>query len=157
AKRDDFSRNARESPTMASQETLTEAVSEFARTLASGSSIGDVMTDLAERLTAVLRIAGAGVSVLDSGRIRFVAASDEECAALERTQEAAQSGPAVEACRTGRIVLVADLADASSEWGRYGQAARQAGVVAVAAIPMRQDDDCIGTVDLHSASAREWS
>ena len=142
---------------MADQELLTDALSEFARTLARGSAISEVLTDLAERVTAVLGIAGAGVSVLESGQFRFVAASDEHSADLERVQEAAQAGPCVDACLTGKIVTAAGLPDISPGWDAYQQAARDAGIVAVASVPMCHNGESIGTVDLYSASQREWS
>jgi hypothetical protein len=72
---------------MAGLELLTEAVSEFARTLARGSAISEVLNDLAERITAVLGVAGAGVSILESAGLRLVAASDERSAGLERAQD----------------------------------------------------------------------
>jgi GAF domain-containing protein len=142
---------------MAGQELLANALSEFARELARDSAIGDVLNHLAARLAMVLGIAGAGVSVLESGQVRFAAASDERSAALERVQEAAQAGPSMEAYRTGRIVIVEDLPEASCRWDQYEQAARDSGVVAVASVPMRHGGKCIGTVDLHSTARREWS
>ncbi len=142
---------------MADQELLTHAVSEFARTLARGSAISEVLTDLAERVTAALGVAGAGVSILESGEFRFSAASDERSANLERAQEAGQAGPCVDACLTGKVVAAAGLPETSPGWGAYQQAARDAGIVAVASVPMRHDGKSIGTVGLYSASRRDWS
>ena len=141
---------------MAEQELLTYEVSEFARTLARASAVGGVLTDLAERATAVLGAAGAGVSALESGQLRFVTATDERCADLERVQAAEQAGPAVDACRTGRIVAVADLTATSHEWGRYQQAAQNAGIAAVASVPMCQDGESLGAVSLYATSRRDW-
>jgi GAF domain-containing protein len=142
---------------MASQELLTHSVSEFARTLARASAISDVLNDLAEHTTALLGVAGAGVSVLESGHLRFVAASDERCAGLGRAQEAWQAGPGMDACRTGMIVTVADLPGTSRTWDRYQQAAREAGIVAVASTPMCHDGRSVGAVDLYSTAPRDWS
>ncbi len=142
---------------MADQELLTRAVSEFARTLARSTALTEVLNDLTERTTAVLGVAGAGVLLLQSGQCRFATASDERSAALERLQEASQAGPSVEACLTGKIVAVASLAETSYEWGVYQQAARDAGIVAVAAVPMCHDGESVGTVDLYDASPRDWS
>jgi GAF domain-containing protein len=142
---------------MAGQELLTHAVSQFARTLARGSAVSEVLNDLAARMTAVLGIAGAGVSVLESGQFRFAAASDERSVGLERAQEASQAGPGVDACRTGKIVTVASLPETAGEWDAYQRAAQGAGIVAVASVPMRHHSESIGTVDLYSASRRDWS
>jgi len=142
---------------MADLELLTDALSGFARTLARGSAISEVLTDLAERITAALGVASAGVSVLESGKLRFAVASDERSADLERVQEAVQAGPCVDACLTGKIVTVADLSVTSPGWGAYQQAARDAGIVAVASVPMRHNGESIGAVDLYSAPQRNWS
>jgi GAF domain-containing protein len=140
---------------MAGQELLACQVSEFAQTLARGATISDLLGDCAERATAVLGVAGAGVSVLESGQFRFVAATDDRFADLERVQEAVQAGPCADACQTGKIVTVGDLAESSPGWGRYEQAARDAGIVAVAAIPMRGGEN-IGALDLFSTVRRDW-
>jgi GAF domain-containing protein len=142
---------------MADRELLIHAVSEFARTLARGAVSSDVLDDLAVRVTAVLAVADAGVSVLVSGQFRFAAASDERSAGLERVQEAGQAGPGVDACLTGKIVTVAELTGTPREWGQYQQAVRDAGIAAVASVPMRHDGQGIGAVDLYSDSRRDWS
>jgi GAF domain-containing protein len=142
---------------MADDELLTYAVSEFARTLGRGCALSDVLRDLAERITAALGVAGAGVSLLESGQCRFAAASDERSATLERRQEAVDAGPFAEACLTGKAVTVSSLAENAREWPEYRQAAREAGIVAVAAVPMRRDDESVGTVNLYDVSPRVWS
>jgi GAF domain-containing protein len=141
---------------MAEQELLTYEVSEFARTLARASAVSDVLNDLAERATTVLGVAGAGVLVLESGQLRFVTATDERCADLERVQAAEQAGPGVDACRTGMIVAVADLPGTSHEWGRYQQVAQNAGIAAVASVPMCHDGESIGAVGLYDTARRDW-
>lgn len=142
---------------MADQKLLAQALSEFARTLTRGFAISDVLNDLAGRVTAVLGIDGAGVSVQDSGRLHFVTALDERYAALERAQEAGQAGPCVDAWCSGQPVIVADLRETSYGWNGYAQAAREAGIVALASIPMRRDGQSIGALDLYSTTRREWS
>jgi GAF domain-containing protein len=141
---------------MADQELLTHAVAEFAQTLARGSAISEVLNDLAERVTAVLGVAGAGVSVLESGKVHLAAASDERAAGLQRAQETSQAGPGVDACLTGKTVTVASLPGTSGEWDTLRQAARAAGIVAVASVPMRHENQSIGAVDLYSDSRRDW-
>lgn len=142
---------------VADQALLIQAVSEFARTLAAGALSDDVLDDLAGRVTVASAVADAGVSVLESGQLRFAAASSERSARLERAQEAAQAGPGMDACLTGDIVTVAELTRTSREWGRYQRAARDAGIAAVVSIPMRYEGRGIGAVDLYSDSRRDWS
>lgn len=117
----------------------------------------DVLNDLTEQVTAALGVAGTGVSLWESGQCRFAAASDERSAALERLQEAVRVGPCVDSCLTGEAVTVSSLAETSRDWGAYRQAAQEAGIVAVAAIPMCRDGESVGTMDLYDVSARDWS
>jgi GAF domain-containing protein len=142
---------------MADQRLLMRALSEFAGTLAEGYSVSDVLHDLAEQVTAVLGVDGAGVSVQDGDELHFVTALDERCAMLEGVQEAGQAGPCVDAWRSGKSVVVADLRDYPHSWGGYEQAARKAGVVALAGVPMRCGSQSIGTLDLYSTTPRQWS
>ncbi len=141
---------------MAGHDLITYEVSEFARTVARGTAIDEVLGDLAERITALLSLTGAGVSVLESGMIHFAAATGDRAAALERVQQAEQAGPGVDACRTGMAVMVTDLPQASRGWSRYQRAARDAGIAAVASVPMCHGDESIGALDLYSASPRDW-
>jgi len=142
---------------MADQRLLMRALSEFAHTLAQGFAVSDVLHDLAEQVTAVLGVDGASVSVQDGDRLQFVTALDERATALEGVQDAAQAGPCVDAWRSGDVVAVADLRQGPHRWDEYEQAAREAGVAAIASIPMRCDGHSIGTLDLYSTSPREWS
>jgi len=142
---------------MADQKRLMQALSEFARTLAQGFAISDVLHDLAEQVSAVLDIDGAGVSVQDSGRLHFVNALDERCAIVERAQESGQAGPCMDAWHSGQPVTVTDLRETSRGWGGYEQIARDAGIVALAGIPMRRNGESIGALDLYSTRPRDWT
>jgi GAF domain-containing protein len=94
--------------------------------------------------------------VLESGLLRCAAATEDRAATLERVQEEGQAGPGVDACRTRMAATVTDLSQAPRGWGRYQQAARGAGIAAVASVPMRHGDESIGALDLYSASRRDW-
>lgn len=142
---------------MASQQLLMRALSEFVRTLARGYAVSDVLHDLAEQVTTVLGIDGAGVSVQDGDRLQFAAALDERSAALEGAQESAQAGPCIDAWHSGAAVTVDDLQREPQGWDAYEQAARENGVAAVAGIPMQCDSQHIGALHLYSATPRHWS
>jgi len=142
---------------MADQKLLMQALSKFARTLAQGFAISDVLNDLAGQVTAVLGLDGAGVSVQDSGKLHFVSALDERSAHMEHAQEDSQAGPCVDAWHSGQPVTVTDLRETSRGWAAYERAAREAGIVALAAIPMRRDGENIGALDLYSTKRRDWS
>jgi GAF domain-containing protein len=142
---------------MANQKLLTQTLSEFAATLVQDFTISDVLHDLAERATAIVGADSAAVSLQHAGYLRFATALDERSSNLERVQEAEQAGPCVDALQADEVVAVADLADVDPGWGAYGQAARAAGIAAMAGIPMRLDGEKIGTLNIYSNTRRDWS
>lgn len=142
---------------MADEKLLTQTLSEFAATLVKGFAISDVLHDLAERVTAVVGVDSAGVYLQKSGRLHFITGIDERSTRLERVQEREQQGPCVDAWRSGQIVAIADLGETVRTWGAYLHAAREAGIVAVAGVPMRLNGERIGVLNLHDTRRREWS
>lgn len=142
---------------MARQDLLVGALSEFARTLVRRFDISDVLYDLTARVTAVLEVESAGVSVVQDGRLRFVTALDERATTLERVQEEEQAGPCIEAFRTGNPILVNPLTEVEHRWPTFVREARSTGFVALAGIPMRLDGQSLGALDLYHTSHRDWS
>jgi GAF domain-containing protein len=139
------------------QALFLQVLSDFARTLVRRYQIADVLYELAERVTAVLGISGAGVSLGEGDRVRFVTGVNEAAVRVEEAQEELQAGPCTEAYRTGKVIAVADLRDEADRWGSFCPAAVDAGFVAVAAIPMHVDDRNLGALDLYSDQPRQWS
>jgi GAF domain-containing protein len=129
----------------------------FARTMAQRFAISDALHDLVQRLGAVLELDGAGVSLEESGRLRFVTANDERSSNLERVQEREQDGPCIDAWRTGEVVAIPDLRRSRGRWPAYEPVALAGGVVAVAGIPMRTNGETIGALDLYAGEPRAWS
>lgn len=68
-------------------DTLLETLGGFAEVLTHGFEVPDVLHDLTERMTAVLGLTGAGVSLLHGERIAFATADSDGLANLERIQE----------------------------------------------------------------------
>ena len=142
---------------MARDDLLMRALSDFAETLVRHFEIADVLYDLTSRVTSVLEVASAGVSLVQDGSLRLVTALDEATASLERVQEEEQAGPCVEAYRSGRPALFSRLDEVEARWPRFAEQARAVGFASVAGIPMRADGQALGVVDLYHTSAREWS
>lgn len=139
-------------------EVLVGTLAKFARTLANGYEITDVLHDLTEQVTEALGINGAGVSLKADGRFGFVAARDERFGALERLQEETREGPCADALMDDLSVVVSNLSDPEyvRRWPAYVARALEVGVHAVADIPMHAQDACIGTITLYSDSPRSW-
>ena len=142
---------------MVDQALFMRMLSEFAGTLVVHYDIGDVLYGLAERTAALLRVAGAGVSLGDGDRLRFVTGASEATVRVEQIQERTQQGVCVEAFTTGEPVLIPDIAEVRDRWPEFEAAARGAGFAAVAGIPMRLGDRMLGAVNIYSAGPRQWS
>ncbi|HZC53622.1 MAG TPA: GAF and ANTAR domain-containing protein [Mycobacterium sp.] len=142
--------------TIADESGLIRALIGFAHTLTAGYDINDVLYDLTGRITEVLGIAGTGVSLRQRDALRFVTADHESALALQQIQEQHQEGPCVEAFRTGDPVSVPQLAAQRKRWPAYAAKAADVGIVADAAIPMR-DVAPIGVLDLYDSRIHEWS
>jgi GAF domain-containing protein len=140
-------------------ETLLDSLERFAAALTSGYGIGDVLHNLTEEMAEVLNLRGAGVTLVDGDRQRFVTAAVEAIATLERAQENWQKGPCIDAVATAAPVAVPDIAagDASNRWPDYTIAAKTAGIQAVAGIPMLAEGAAIGAVNLYDSQPRNWS
>jgi AmiR/NasT family two-component response regulator len=138
-----------------SDETL-DGLLAFAQQLTGGREVSDVLNDLSGRLTEVLHVFGAGVSLRSQDRLRFATSDRNVLAELERVQEAEQRGPCVDAARTGEPVLAPRLVEYRHAWPRYVERALDLGIAAVATVPMR-DGEVIGTIDLYEVAERDWS
>ena len=114
-------------------------------------SIRDTLEHVAGRVIEVIAADGAGVLLLDDlAQLRFVAATDRHVRAIEAVQHEVGQGPCLTAYETGDPVLVSDLA-ADSRFERFSRRAREEGLGAVHAFPLRLDGRCLGAlaVDWH--------
>jgi GAF domain-containing protein len=137
---------------------LALAVSELADVLAGDIAISDGLTRIAVRARAILEVDYAGVWLQELHQLRCCTPIDERFAGLEQSQESGQAGPCVEAWRSRTLVAAADLrATVRDGWDRFQTAACGAGVVAVAAVPLRSADQSLGALGLYSLSTRAWS
>jgi hypothetical protein len=116
----------------------------------------------AGRLLAVCRAClrptgtdGAAVSVLSSNGVpSTLCATDAVSASVEDLQFTLGEGPSVDAMRSGKPVLIADLDDGSDpdcRWPVFPGEARTAGVQAVFAFPLHVGTVAVGTLGLYRA------
>jgi GAF domain-containing protein len=138
------------------QPGLTRVLAAFAGHLVNDYDAVDVLSELVG-ISDALALAGAGVSLDSDGAIRYVTAANERTGSLERTQEAHQAGPGIDAHRSGRIVLVSDLAAAPGRWNALTKHASEAGIVAAAGFPIVLDGTSLGGLSLYDDSWRDWS
>lgn len=135
---------------------LVQALARFARLLPTPYQVETALDELVTSATAVFDLAGAGVSLLEGDRLRFVSATSEPVTTLERIQELEQQGPCMDASHSGELVTAADLRDCAARWPQYCPTADRVGIRAVAGIPMSLNSEKLGAVNLYSSVPREW-
>ena len=111
--------------------------------------IQSILDHLVKRIVDVLPINGAGVTLIEPPAApRYVAASGESSLAFEKLQAQLGEGPCLAAFRTQDPVLVPDL-QADERFVVFGPRARDIGLQAVFAFPLRHGLRCLGALDLY--------
>lgn len=98
-----------------------------------------------------MTISGASIALMtESGPAGTVAVSDTSAATLEDLQFSLGEGPCIDSSRSGRPVLVPDLARTGpGAWPQFSAGALDAGVRAVFAFPLRVGGIRVGVLDLY--------
>ena len=131
---------------------LYELFARFARCLAGGYDLAEVIEQLGEDIRTTLSVAGAGVMVEDDeSNLRFMSTSDDRLRTLERLQIELDEGPCLMAYQKAEQVIASDLKD-DPRFPRFGALAVAAGLRAVYSFPMIQGDQPIGAMNLYRST-----
>jgi GAF domain-containing protein len=104
---------------------------------------------LAVRTAALVDATAVGLLLADQrGHLQFMAASDENAKLLELFQVQNHEGPCLDAFRTAKSVINADLREAGSRWPRFAPRATEAGFRSVHAFPLRLRSQVIGALNV---------
>lgn len=138
--------------TTVSAQRLARVFVEIADTLIDEFDLIEFLQLLAARTASLLDASPVGLLLADqTGRLEFMAASQESVKLLELFQVQNQEGPCLDAFRTGAPVVNADLEHATARWPRFAPRAVQAGFRSVHAFPLRLRAQCIGAMNVFSA------
>jgi transcriptional regulator with GAF, ATPase, and Fis domain len=130
-----------------STERLADVFVEVADRLVDDYDVIEFLQLVTNRTAALIGASDVGLLLSDQrGRLQFVAASDEGVKQLELFQVQNHEGPCLDAFRSGRPVVNADLQEASDRWPRFAPRATAAGFRSVHAIPLRLRADVIGAM-----------
>ncbi|MDQ3973110.1 MAG: GAF domain-containing protein, partial [Actinomycetota bacterium] len=141
---------------MADHRALVPALSQFARRLVRDYDVDEVLDCFCHQVVAVLGTSGAGVSLVDAaGVLRLVAATDDHIEQIENLQTSLRDGPCFEAYRLGTPVAVEDPA-ASDRWPGFAEGMVEAGLHAVAGVPMAVGGQRIGALAVYSQQPRRF-
>ncbi|MGX5186193.1 GAF and ANTAR domain-containing protein [Streptomyces avermitilis] len=135
------------------QQLLAKTFVELADNLVADFDLIDFLRLLTDRCVGMLDASAAGVLLADrEGKLRVMAASDEQVRLLELFQLQNDEGPCLECFRTGTPVIVPDLTREADRWPRFVTAAHRSGFGAVQALPMRLRDETVGALNLFRAA-----
>lgn len=125
----------------------------LADTLADDFEVDQHLEALVAACLRSLPVEAAGVVLVDSlGGTSVAASSGDKVEALERLQLLLDEGPALACLHDGGAPVGVRLADESERWPGFVRAARAAGFGSTQAIPLRQREETIGTLDLYDAA-----
>ncbi|GHH51619.1 GAF and ANTAR domain-containing protein [Streptomyces umbrinus] len=135
------------------QQLLAKTFVELADNLVADFDLIDFLRLLTDRCVGMLGAGAAGVLLADrDGKLRVMAASDEQVRLLELFQLQNDEGPCLECFRTGAPVIVPDLTREVDRWPRFVTAAHRSGFGSVQALPMRLRDEVVGALNLFRAT-----
>jgi hypothetical protein len=107
---------------------------------------------LTGRAVRLLAAPAAGVVVAGPrGELRAAAASADEAGLIKLFLLQNEQGPGLDCFRIGQPVAAEDMAGPAQRWPRFAQAATQAGIRTVQALPIRLGDHVIGVLTLFRA------
>lgn len=115
----------------------------------------DLLDVLTRRCVQSLDIAAAAVILADpDGGLRVAAASSPRSRLLEVFAVAAETGPCVDALRTGAQVACPHIDLDTDPWPGFAVAARDAGFRGAHALPLRHHEEVIGALTLLDTEPR---
>ena len=134
---------------------LLGALGELAEAVAGPHDVDRVAGRSTGPLCRLLAADAAAICLAEPGGLRFVAATRPDAGRLERAQLTAGQGPAHDAVRHRRRVVCEDL-EAERRWPALVPAALDAGVRALASLPLVAAGQSVGVVTVQVARPRRW-
>jgi GAF domain-containing protein len=135
--------------TTVSADRLAKIFVEVADTLVDEFDLPDFLHMLTVRTAGLVGASAVGLLLADQrGRLRFMAASDENARTLEILQVQMSEGPCFDAFRTADPVINTDLRQSLDRWPEFTRQALAAGFRSVHAFPMRVRREVIGALNV---------
>ena len=130
-------------------ERLLHAFVTLADTLVADCDVVELAQQLIDNSMTLLPIAAAGIVLGDAqGGLHVLASSCERSRLLELLQVDSDTGPCLEAYRTGQPVFVDDLTVEPQRWPAFAQRAAECSFRSMSALPMRLRDERVGALNL---------
>ena len=146
-----------DSEAVAPDPSLAAALEALRGPASEGAAPARLLHEALRAARELLAADGAGVLLVDAGgALRSAGARDERGRRLEEAQERAGEGPCVDAFVTGATTLTPDIA-ADPRWPALRPLMADAGIGSVVGVPLRLDGTAVGSLDLYTVTARDWT
>lgn len=131
------------------EEQVADAFVELADSLVNDFEVQDFLHRVIERALGLLDADAAGIMLADAhGELQVLASSSELMQVLELLELQGDSGPCLDAYRTGLPVTPAGLGEMRANWPAFAEQVELAGFSSIQATPMRLRDDVIGALNI---------
>jgi GAF domain-containing protein len=97
----------------------------------------------------------AAVTTLRDGVPETTVATDPMLALIDQVQYDLDTGPCLDAYRTGEVLRIEDTAD-EERWPKFAEAAADRGIRAMLSLPLMTEREGIGALNLYSETARSF-
>jgi GAF domain-containing protein len=136
---------------------LVSVIREFTGTIINPYDLDELLHRLMGHAVQLVEAAGAGVMLAgETGRLEFVAASQERVVEAEERQSRLGTGACFEAFTTNRIVTAEDL-EADDRWPDYAGHVAQLGLRSVLGVPMNAFGQTIGVINIYRERVGRWA
>lgn len=136
------------------ERAIIKAFVDLSHELVHDYDVVDMLTQLTSSCATLLDISSAGLLLADGhGALHLMASSSERTHHLEVFQLQRNEGPCLDCYRERRAVTVPDLDTEQARWPQFCAAARMVGFKSVHALPMRLQDNMLGTLGLFGTEA----
>ena len=135
---------------MEHRDKLLNEIGELGTLLLSEGTLDSTLRRVAELAVKVIPACdGAGVSLVDDGRVTTRGAANELTERVDSCQYELDEGPCLDAIRDGRLLKIEVMRE-ETRWPRYTPRAVEAGVVSSLSVPLMVRDDTVGALNLYS-------
>ena len=140
---------------MAREQRLAEVFVELADTLVEDFDVVEFLQMLTERCVELVDTDAAGLMLDDQrGHLQVVAYTTESARLLELFELQRAEGPCLDCFATGRVIANVDLADSSSRWPVFTEAALGSGFTYSHALPLRLRRQVLGALNLFTVERK---
>jgi GAF domain-containing protein len=135
---------------VAGDEDLAGSVTALAGLSTARLSLTDVLTEVASFAVQAIRgAAGAGLTLLEAGRVDTVVTSAPFVREIDDIQYGLGEGPCISAAATGQIMRSGSLGG-DRRWPRFGPRVGRLGVHSVLSLPLLVQDDTVGAMNVYA-------